>query len=265
MRRSSDATRVSDLPPVDERLADPQSRCEVYDGEVVVVAPADEPHGQRHSKIAALVEAHAAPAFDVACDMLTRTSLIDDVAPDVSVYPAARDPAGRRQIEQLAFEVVSTERLSHAARKAGKLAGRGVRRVFAIDVERGRALEWSVSLGTWGMLDSAGYIEDPALAAPLPIEALVRVAKADDAMARALIFKRNPVIEAMRAESRDAGVIEGKQAGLAEAVLGVLAARGLALAAVDRARILAERDPARLGRWIARAATCATISELFAA
>src|SRR5215831_4299942 len=47
------------------------------------------------------------------------------------------------------------------ARKAAKLAARGVRRVFAIDVERSRALEWSAALGTWSLLDPAGQITDP--------------------------------------------------------------------------------------------------------
>jgi len=89
--------------------------------------------------------------------MLTRTSETTDLAPDVSVFPRARDPVtGGRQIEQLAFEVVSTESLGHAGRKAAKLLARGVRRVFAIDVERTRALEWSASLGTWSMLDPSG-------------------------------------------------------------------------------------------------------------
>jgi hypothetical protein len=76
--------------------------------------------------------------------------------PDVSVYPDAPDPrTGGRQLEQLAFELASTQSLGHAGRKAAKLAGRGVRRVFAIDVERSRALEWSAALGAWRELDPA--------------------------------------------------------------------------------------------------------------
>ena len=39
----------------------------------------------------------------------------DDAAPDVSVYPLERDAStGGRRIEELAFEVVSTERLVEA-------------------------------------------------------------------------------------------------------------------------------------------------------
>src|SRR5690348_6238781 len=85
-------------PPVDARLVAPETRYEIDEGRVVYVPPADEPHGTLHSKMSALVEAHAAPGYEVASDMLTRTSEIDDVAPDVSVFPAPRDPAtGGRQ------------------------------------------------------------------------------------------------------------------------------------------------------------------------
>lgn len=103
---------------------------------------------------------------------------------------------GRRQLEQFAFEVVSTQSLSDAGHKAAKLVARDVRRVFAIDVERSRALEWSTAFGTWRMLDAAGHLMDPVFVVPLPIEMLVRSARTDDAVARALVAKHNPVIEA---------------------------------------------------------------------
>jgi Uma2 family endonuclease len=291
---SPDATRArSELPAVDEPLVAPETRYEVLDGGLVHVSPAHEPHGSRHSKVSALVEAHVAPEFDVASDMLTRTSETDDVAPDVSVFPYARDPeTGGRQVEHLAFEIVSTESMSHAGQKAAKLVRRGVRRVFAIDVERERALEWSRSRGTWSLLDPSGHIEDLALAVPLPIEALVHAAKADDAMARALLAKRNPVLEATRArdrltaraegkleglaEGKLEGLAEGKLEGLAEgklegavrgkieALLVVLTMRGVSPDPTARARIIGERDPDRLDRWIARATTCTSLPEVFA-
>src|SRR5512140_1255266 len=69
---------VPDVPDVDERLVAPGARYEVYDGELVHVPPADELHGTRHSKVVTLVEIHTGPAFDVACDMLTRTSETGD-------------------------------------------------------------------------------------------------------------------------------------------------------------------------------------------
>ena len=133
-----------------------------------------------------------------------------------------------------------------------------MRRVFAIDVERSRALEWSAALGTWSVLDPAGHIDDPALDAPLPIEALVSTARADDDIARALLLKRNRVLLQKLAEGR----AEGKAEGKAEALLMVLTARGIVIDEVTRTRLLGERDAERLDRWMARATTCQTLAEL---
>ena len=247
----------TELPPIDEHLVVPESGYEMDDGKLVLVPPAQEPHGDRHSKLAALLEAHAAADFNVAVDMLIRISHDTDRAPDASVYPRARDPqTGRRQLEQLAFEIASTESLGHAGKKAAELAGRGVRRVFAIDIERERAFEWSRELGTWSILDSNSSIADPALAVPLPIRALLQTAKADDAVARALLAKHNPVLEAALRESR----IEG----IATTLLAVLDSRGLPLQLHERGQLLRERDPARLARWSARAASCTSAAELLA-
>jgi hypothetical protein len=237
------------------------------------------------------------------------------------MFPVAPDPeTGGRQIEQRAFEVVSTESIGRAGAKAALLVRRGVRRVFAIDIERARALEWSDALAAWSVLDLAGHIEDPALDVALPIRDLVHAAKTDDSVARALIAKHNPVIEAVRAqdraegnaqgraegkvegraegkvegraegkvegraegkvegraegkvegraegkvEGRAEGKVEGRAEGKAQALLDVLALRDLRIDAPARERILGERDPARLRRWLARALTCTTVVELFA-
>jgi Uma2 family endonuclease len=294
---SRDTHRDRALPPVDARLAVPDTRYEILDGVVTYVSPADAPHGTRHPKLAALLEAHVGPAFDVAVDMLTRTSRRSDFAPDASVFPVARDPrTGGRQLEHLAFELVSTQTLRRAGAKAAELVARGVRRVFAIDVVRDRALEWSARQGDWQPVDPRTRIEDVVFAVPLPIGALLRSAKADDAVARALIQKRNPVIKAVvaagrrkgRAEGKRAGLAAGKRAGLAAgkraglaagkraglaagvivarraAVLEVLIARGMVLAARQRARIREESDPARLARWLVGAATCDSVAAMFA-
>jgi len=251
-----------ELPPVDEHVVEPGTRYEMLDGELVYVPPAHEPHGTAHSKLAALVEAHAGPEFVVACEMLTRTSKIDNFAPDVSVFPRARDPrTGGRLLEHLAFEVVSTQSLGHAGRKAAKLVGRGVRRVFAIHIARGRALEWSRDSGAWQVLDASGWLEDPALAAPLPIKTMLDAARSDDAVAQALLFKRNPVLVAAIAEAVQQAVAEG----LAEALLDALAARRITVTRAARARILDESDPDQLRRWIARAAICSDLDEVLGA
>lgn len=226
--------------------------------------------------IAALLALHIGKDFAFAVEMLTRTSETNDFAPDVSVYPRARHPeTGGRQLEELAFEVVSTETMKHAGDKAAKLVERGVRRVFAIDVNKGQALEWSRTLAKWRVLEPGSSITDHALAAPLPVEALVNAIDADDAGAQALIAKKNRLIEAVRHEGKAEGKVEGKREGKAEgkvegkveskaeSVLSVLAARGIALRASERERILTMRDLAVLETWLIRAVRCESVAELF--
>jgi Uma2 family endonuclease len=247
----------NDLPAVDERLVMPACGYEIVGGEVFEVSPAYEPHGSRHSKLSALLEAYAAPGFNAASDMLTRTSKIDDFAPDGSIYPEARDPeTGGRQLEQLAFEVVVSESLAHAGRKAAALMRRGVRRVFAIDVDRERGLEWSCETDTWTILGGDAVIDDPALVLPLPIHDLVAAAHADDAVARALLAKRNPVIVAALQSER----VEA----MAHAILEVLQARGLAPSDATRLAILRLRAPEQLAHALARAAICAHADDVLA-
>jgi len=259
---SPDATPADrPLPAVDERLISPGSCYEIYDGVLVHVAPAAALRDARRSKILALIEAHTGPEFDVAYRMLTRTSETSDVAPDISVFPYARDPeTGGRQLERLAFEVVHTGSLAHAARKAAKLVARGVHRVLAIDGERAVALAWSPALESWSPLDERGYLEDLALAAPLPIQALLLATSTDEVTARALVIERDPAIEAARARYR----AEGRRDVLSDVLFELLATRDVALDSFDRARILGERDPERVLRWITRAGTCADIAEVFA-
>ena len=260
MRMSSRTGHASpELPAVDDHLVVGEQGYEIDDGKLVRVPPSEEPHGDRQSKLAALLEAHVGDDFNVATDMLTRTSELNNFAPNASVYPRARDPrTGGRQLEHLAFEVVSTQSLGDAGNKAAKLTGRGVRRVFAIDVERSRAFEWSTELGTWALLDPSASIVDLALAVPLPIATLVHAMKADDAVARALLAKGNAVLVAAVQE----GQAVGRARGLRDAILLVLAQRGLGLEEAQHTRINAG-DVAELEHWLRRAVTCTTVGELF--
>jgi hypothetical protein len=246
---------ISELPEVDQRLVAPETRFEIVDGRPVYVAPADEPHGERHSGLAGLLRAHRAVGYSVAVDMLTRTSRRDDIAPDASVYPTARDPrTGGRQLEELVFQIASTESLSDAGVKAAKLVARGVRRVFALDLKRVRVLEWLQ--GRWALVERGSRIVDPALAVPLGVDALLDAALTDDAIVRAFRVKRHPEFAAERAE--------GEVQGCAKALLIVLVGRGLEPSDGERERILAERDMGRLERWLAVAGTCADVAELLA-
>ena len=250
-------------PAVDERLIMPETRYEALDGQVLYVSPADYPHGTRHSKLAALLEAHVDDGFDAAVDMLTRTSEKSDFAPDASVFPEGPDPhTGGRQLEHLAFEVVATQTLPDAGRKAAELVRRGVRRVFAIDVERQRALEWSTATDAWRLLRNDDAIDDPCFALPLPLDALVGAADADDAVAKALLAKHNPVL----AEALDARERYGREAGIEEGrlhtLVATLRARGLVTTAADEARVRREVDADELDACLVRGLSASTLDEV---
>jgi hypothetical protein len=260
-----------ELPAVDERLVAPETRYEIDDGKLVYVAPADPPHATCHSKVSSLLVAYTVDDYIVAIDMLTRTSKTSDIAPDASIFPRAKDPrTGGRRLEELAFEIVATQKLGDAGHKAASLTARGVRRCFAVDVERLRAFEWSSVLGTWSILDQSSSIDDPVFVIPLPVAALIQAAKIDavaPSVTPALVAKGDPVIMAEIAHARAEGVAHGRADGVAqgraEALLQLLELRGLHPTEPERARILAERDLERLQQWAARALTCSHPSQLF--
>jgi hypothetical protein len=56
------------------------------------------------------------------------------------------------------------------------------------------------------------------------------------------------------------GRAEGRTEAEARAVLTVLRARGIAVPDAARERILAEKDPERLGRWLEKAAVAASVT-----
>jgi hypothetical protein len=209
---------------------------------------------------------YCAPGYNAASDMLTRAGWRDDFAMDTSVYPIARDPVtGGRQLEELAFEVVVSESLALAGKKAATSRGRGVRRVFAIDVERGVCLEWSVAVDGWEIVGSGAAIEDRALFPAVLISDLVSGGSSDDAVARALLAKGNPVIvealAARRARAREERE-EGRADGWRDVIVTVLSARGLAISERERAELLATSDTELLKRWVVVATTCASAAEL---
>ena len=55
---------------------------------------------------------------------------------------------------------------------------------------------------------------------------------------------------------------QGETAANARAVLTVLRVRGIAVPDVARERILAEKDPARLERWLEKATAAASVAEV---
>ncbi|HWO18878.1 MAG TPA: hypothetical protein VNO30_08880 [Kofleriaceae bacterium] len=66
--------------------------------------------------------------------------------------------------------------------------------------------------------------------------------------------------EHAREEGQTQGRAEGRAEGKADALLTVLRMRGVPVADAERDRILAERDPARLQRWLERAVSAASLA-----
>ena len=57
-------------------------------------------------------------------------------------------------------------------------------------------------------------------------------------------------------------VAQGRAEEAARAVLMVLQARGIAVTEAFRERILAQKDPERLERWLAKAAVASSVAEV---
>jgi hypothetical protein len=53
----------SELPDIDDRLVEPGTHYEMYDGELVYMPPADPPHGEPQLLLCALLSAHTGAAF----------------------------------------------------------------------------------------------------------------------------------------------------------------------------------------------------------
>lgn len=66
----------------------------------------------------------------------------------------------------------------------------------------------------------------------------------------------------LRAEARTEGLNEGRAEEAARAVLTALRVRGIAVPDVARERILAEKDPEVLERWLERAIVAASLAEV---
>lgn len=248
------------MPAVDDRLVAPESGAEIIDGRVIHVMGSNSPHATRHFEAAHVFAGALAEGYEGAVDMLTRMDADNDAAPDISVFPSAPDPVtGGRQLEEIAVELLDTERLSHATSKAAKLAARGVRRLFGVKIPTRRVYEWSRDNGDWEQLDDDGVIEDRCFRVAIPVRALIDRVLADDTVARALLAARNRVIEG-ELTAREA---RGRAGAMAASVLRVLDRRGIAVDAESRARVLACDELATLERWLDHAVTAARVEEVF--
>jgi hypothetical protein len=215
--------RQPSQPGVDERLVQPGTRDEMLRGEVIRAQPAHPPHAEQHTRLDYVVEAHVANGYIVATDMLTRAGEGSDFATDTAVRKAGTDPTtGTRYLEELAFEVVSTQSLREIIMRAEDLTDRGVRRLLAIFVGRREVCEWSRTQRCFVTLSPDDAIEDPTLARPLPVRALLDRLQADNAVIDALDSKDNPRLRSIQSHEREQAFEQGLEQGLEQGRLEAL-------------------------------------------
>ncbi|MCG8417970.1 MAG: Uma2 family endonuclease [Proteobacteria bacterium] len=199
------------FPPPDEHLVEPETDREMIDGQIIQVSPANPPHADRTVDISYVLRANVAPNYVASADLLTRVSDENDFATDACIRKAGTDAQGHRHLEELSFEVKHTQSESSLKKRARMLVRRGVRRVFAVyvrieyhdgveSVKAGPVKEWSRDKNDWEKLDDDYLIKDPCLRQPIEVRSLLDAVQADNAVARALIDKHNPVIAQREAE-----------------------------------------------------------------
>jgi hypothetical protein len=255
------------FPAVDDHLVEPEvTRDEIINGRRVVAMPAEKPHADKHVDLAYVLRAHVAPGYQASVDLITRHAVDSDFATDACVYKEGIDPeTGKRYLEEVAFEVVSTQNEKVVTEKAVVMHRRGVRRIFGVWVKRRqRVCEWSAESRSWLPLDAGSHIEDPCLVAPLPVAALLDAAVADNDVVEALAAKGNPALRQREEAAEQRGEVRGEARGAAASVIAVLEARGIAVSSTQREEILTCSDIDRSKRRLRRAALASSAEEVTA-
>jgi hypothetical protein len=246
------------FPGVDDHIVRPETREEMVRGELMIAQPAKPPHAESHARLDHVTLAHVAPGYIVSSDLLTRFGPKSNFATDVCVRKEGTDPAsGNRYLEELAFEIVNEQSLRHITIRAEDIIGRGVRRLIVIFVKRGTVTEWSPAEQRFVPLPLDGVLEDPTLAQPIPIRAMLDAAAARQAVAAAVWAQDDPWLLERKQEL--------SQQGQHLALLLMLEGRGLHPNHEQRAIIESCTDPQRLQLWLRMAGRVATVAELLEA
>ena len=201
------------FPRVDTPLVRPETREELFHGRLVIAAPAHLPHARRQAQAVSVAEFTTTPDYETATELLTCTSAETNFATDVCILRKGIDPTtGARYLEELVFEVVAEQSFPSITERARDLSRRGVRRIIAIFVKTDEVREWSPTLDDWIVLDPSSAIEDPTLAQPIPVRALLDGAAGNRVVVQALYAKQEPAILEIKAEGRHEGLVQGIEA-----------------------------------------------------
>ncbi len=199
------------VPRVDDQLVRPETREEMVRGRMVYAAPAKEPHADRHNSLNFVTGGCIAPGYIASSDLLTRAGPRSDFATDTCIRREGIDPStGARYLEELAFEIVAEQSQRSITERAQDLSARGVRRLIAIFVKRGEVCEWSPERDDWIQLGLDDVLEDPTLAEPIPIRALLDQTEASRAVVRGLHAKGDPELRSIEARALEQGLEQGR-------------------------------------------------------
>lgn len=219
-KQSRSSSRTRTFPRIDDHLIEPEvSQFELIRGREVDVSGSDPPHADAQSRLSFLILAHVVTGFIVASELLTRMAEKSNFATDVCIRKEGIDPeTNTRYLEEIAFEIVNTQRKRNVTEKADDMAIRGVRRVFAVFLKAGHVAEWSAEHRKFIAFEKDALIHDPAFVRPVPVQAILDQTLGEDEVAMALIAKRNPAIvkreRDVEQKSRKKGLAEGRKKGL---------------------------------------------------
>ena len=215
--------------------------------------------GEGGGTLHAVISHHVVPGYKSSIDLLTRFGEGSDFASDVCIRKDGSDAEGCRYLEEVAFEVVSTQTRRHMTIRAEDMTRRGVRRVIAIFVGTQTVEEWQVAEQRWQVLDRDSHLSDPTFVRPILVRALLDAALALDEVVKAAEAKGSQATRAIREagkregrrEGKREGAREGELAGKREALARLLVRRFGPLPEATQQR-LAGASMSQLDRWLDR-------------
>jgi Uma2 family endonuclease len=180
-------------------------------------------------------------------------------APDVAVGNVPDTPGWVQGAPPLAVEYADTgQDEKELAAKVSELLAAGTRKVWVVRLSGPRRVEVHESGQEPRLVRPGEELTAPGiLQNPVPVDALY------DRQAAHAVTLRN-LLQRQGYKDLDEVRGEGQLQGLRDAVLAVLQARGLTVDDAARSALAAIDDPVALHRLLTRAATAATVDEVFA-
>jgi Uma2 family endonuclease len=191
-------------------------------------------------------------------------------APDVAVAPAGQERGWIPGVPPLAVEYAGPgQDEQELQEKIAELLAKGTQQIWVVRLVGPRRVEVNQPRHKMQILGPGEQLHAPGiLRNPLPVEALYDRDASHRVMLRNLLQRAGyESIEAIRQEGLqggiEKGIEQGVKQGMVEAILALLADRGLSLDDSQRSRITECHDHAQLKTWLLAAARVKHPAELF--